>query len=85
MWQVRLFEDIFPFNLVVRNPITRAVSIVVFLALLIPFTIQATRIEAQTSAENFLPEDHPFQRFITASSEVPPQRSEFWSWPSAAL
>jgi len=66
---VRLFEDIFPFNLVVRNPITRAVSIVVFLALLIPFTIQATRIEAQTSAENFLPEDHPFQRFITASSE----------------
>ena len=36
--------------------------------LFIPFLISTTQIEPQTSAENFLPEDHPFQRFFTAQN-----------------
>jgi len=65
---VRLFEDIFPFNLIIKNPISRGLSIALFVVLFIPFLISTTQIEPQTSAENFLPEDHPFQRFFTAQN-----------------
>ena len=65
----RIFEDEFPFKLIIKNPITRALSIVVFLAIFGPFTYFATQLEPQTSAENFLPESHPFQRFVTAQSK----------------
>ena len=59
---VRFFEDTFPFSLIVKRPATRVASIVVCLALLAAAVSAAVRIEAQTSSESFLPDDHPFQR-----------------------
>lgn len=46
----------------------RAFFIASFVAIFIPAMFGATKLEPQTSAEQFLPESHPFQRFITASN-----------------
>jgi len=63
------FEDSFPFNLVVKNPVTRGLSIFVFLAILPAAIYGVSQLQAQTSAEQFLPESHPFQRFFTAQTK----------------
>jgi len=73
---VRLFEDTFPFDLVVKTKWTRALSIIVFLALMIPAIIGTSQLEAQTSAEQFLPESHPFQRFFTAQTYFASSRED---------
>ena len=46
----------------------RACFIALFVAIFIPSVFLSTKLEPQTSAEQFLPETHPFQRFITASN-----------------
>ena len=65
---IRIFEDKFPFDAVVKKPATRVISILVFLAIFAPAVYGVTRLEPQTSAEQFLPESHPFQRFFTAQN-----------------
>ena len=65
---VVFFEDTFPFNLVVKNVHTRVTSMCMCLALLVAATVSATGIEAQTSTEDFLPEDNPFQRYQTVQA-----------------
>ena len=73
---VRIFEDYFPFAVVVRSPITRALSIAAFLGLLVPFAVLSSKIEPQTAAEQFLPADHPFQRFFTAQMQFISSRED---------
>ena len=65
---VVFFEDTFPFNLVVKNVPTRLTSIFICLACLVAGAISATGIEPQKSAEDFLPENNPFQRYQTVQS-----------------
>ena len=60
---VRFFEDAFPFNWICKRPATRAVSILLCLIALVLGIASAAGITAQTSTENFLPADHPFQRY----------------------
>jgi len=60
---IRFFEDTFPFTWVCKKPATRAVSIVICLVALALGVSSAVGITAQTSTENFLPDDHPFQRY----------------------
>jgi len=61
-------QDIFPFNLIIKPVKVRAFFIASFVAIFIPAMFGATKLEPQTSAEQFLPESHPFQRFVTASN-----------------
>jgi len=65
---VRFFEDSFPYNLIIKPAPVRLVSIVVFIGLLGPAIWGASQLEAQTSPENFLPDSHPFQRFINMAN-----------------
>jgi len=66
---MRVFEDYFPFNLFVKPKIPRALCLVAFLAVLGPCIWGATGLEPQKSSEQFLPESHPFQRYITLQEE----------------
>jgi len=68
---VRFFEDTFPFNLIVKPKLVRGIFILLSLALLGPAIYGASGLTPQTSAENFLPNTHPFQRFITISNAFP--------------
>ena len=74
--QVRIFEDVFPFEAVVKNPATRLLSIVLFVAFLTPCIHYMTKLTPQTSAEQFLPDDHPFQRFFMANSQFPASQED---------
>jgi len=73
---IRIFEDIFPFNLFIYKKVPRLLSILGFLALLAPSIHAVTRLEPQTSAEQFLPASHPFQRFYTTQNAFPSSRED---------
>ena len=64
----RFFEDGFPFR-IVRNRWSRATSIVLMLAVLGPMIWQVSLLEPQTNPQQFLPDDHPFQRFTDANAQ----------------
>jgi hypothetical protein len=66
---VTLFEDTFPFNTIVKPKPMRYASILVCVILLILAAVSASGIEPQTSTEDFLPDDHPFQRYSTWNNE----------------
>jgi hypothetical protein len=66
---VRFFEDVFPFNLVVKNAPARAASMLVCVAYLMWALTSATKIRPQTAIENFLPDSHPFQRYQAIESQ----------------
>lgn len=65
---VRFFEDIFPFQLIVKNKAMALFSIVLCLCTLLAMALTAKNIEPQTTTENFLPDDHPFQRNIAVNN-----------------
>ena len=65
----RIFEDEFPFKLVVKRLPTRLASIGICLVLLILACVSAVGIAPQTATEEFLPDDHPFQRYSSMSNE----------------
>jgi len=67
----RFFEDIFPFSLFIKKPLPRALTVLAFIAVLGPSLWGVSNLQPSTAAEQFLPEDHPFQKFITYSSYFP--------------
>ena len=68
-YSVRFFEDEFPFNMIIKRLPTRLLSMALMIVLLILACISAGRLAPQTSTENFLPDNHPFQINIAANDE----------------
>ena len=65
---VRFFEDIFPFGLFIEKKSSSIGCIAFFFLLLGPCIYGVSQLEPQTSAEQLLPESHPFQRFFTVQN-----------------
>lgn len=61
-------EDTFPFNIFIKKPLPRFLTMLAFLAVLAPSIWGVTNLQPSTAAEQFLPESHPFQKFVTYSS-----------------
>lgn len=64
----RFFEDTFPYALIEKMP-SRLVLLVVMVGVLGPMLWQVSKIAPQTNPEQFLPDDHPFQRYFDSNAE----------------
>ena len=73
---VRFFEDEFPFNVVVKKLSTRLVSMAVCVIFLIAMLVSAGNIKPQTDTEQFLPDNHPFQRNADVNNEFDASNSD---------
>ena len=61
---MRFFEDEFPYNMIIKSVPTRLVSIACCVVFFVVMVISATNIQPQTNTEQFLPDNHPFQRNV---------------------
>lgn len=65
----QFFKTTFPFDWLIKLPGIRFGVIVFFIAAIIPFIVSAAQVEASTQSIQFLPDWHPFQRFLNIASE----------------